>query len=193
MSPEQLDRAELEGREFHEAAALRLMDLDRDQLANLVLSRFCADELDALAARRRDAEERHEWAALGQVAERFWSKVETDPDTAAALERIASEWSSTKVSRHFGPRDDTIRHSSRYGAAALESELSHLAGAEPGGRNQALNLAAFRLGRLVGGGHLDAGEVISALADAGRSLGLSEWEIRSTVMSGFDAGHGRPR
>jgi hypothetical protein len=61
----------------------------------------------------------------------------------------------------------------------------------PGGRNHALNRAAFSLGKLVASGYLDEGLVWTHLRDAARKAGLSEPEIRRTIASGLRAGIGR--
>lgn len=81
----------------------------------------------------------------------------------------------------------------KYGQAALASELSKLAGASQGERNNALNQAAFSLGQLVAGGELNRGPVEAALTGTALSLGLSEAEARATIRSGFEAGSREPR
>lgn len=81
----------------------------------------------------------------------------------------------------------------KYGQAALASELSHLAGASEGTRNNALNEVAFSLGQLVSGGELDRGPVEAALIGTALSIGLSEAEARATIRSGLEAGSRDPR
>jgi hypothetical protein len=159
-----------------------------------VLARFTGEELLALAQRRLDAENRHDWEIAALTAEAFWTEVESDPDTGSAFDRIALEW-APRAHRPGATSHEPggVRNPSRYGAAALRAELDRLAGAEPGERNQKLNLAAYHLGRLVGAGHLDAAEAIDALYDAGQALELHGWEIKSTIRSGMDAGTRRPR
>jgi hypothetical protein len=85
-----------------------------------------------------------------------------------------------------------------YGRAALRSECARLAATPPGehgrkGRNHALYLAAFRLGRLAAAGHLDPGEITATLTDLARQLGLGEREIGPTIASGLRNGAAHPR
>jgi hypothetical protein len=85
-----------------------------------------------------------------------------------------------------------------YGRAALQSECARLAATPPGepgrkGRNHALYLAAFRLGRLAAAGHLDPTEITATLADVARQVGLGEREIAPTIASGLRNGAAHPR
>jgi hypothetical protein len=92
----------------------------------------------------------------------------------------------------------------RYTRAALDGEIGRiLAAPRPlirhgqriaaGGRNTALNLAAFRLGQLAAAGGLDAATVWPQLADAATAVGLPAEEVRRTIASGWRAGLRRPR
>jgi hypothetical protein len=89
-----------------------------------------------------------------------------------------------------GPRS---RHGlDRYLAAALEGEAREVASAPHGRRNGRLNLAAYRLGRLLGNSpavHV-VGEVLLVAAC---TAGLSEPEARTTIRSGLAAGLRIPR
>ena len=78
-------------------------------------------------------------------------------------------------------------------ATALHDELARVAGAAEGNRNHALNTAAFNLGQIVEGGHLDRVEVEGALRDAALAAGLDEVEVSATIRSGLDAGAKQPR
>jgi Bifunctional DNA primase/polymerase, N-terminal len=85
-----------------------------------------------------------------------------------------------------------------YGRAALRSECARLAATPPGergrwGRNRALYLAAFRLGRLAAAGHLDPAEITEALTEVARQVGLAEREIGPTISSGLRNGAVHPR
>jgi hypothetical protein len=84
-----------------------------------------------------------------------------------------------------------------YGRAALDREVASLAAAAPGGRNAALNRAAFRLFQLVAGGELDASDVERSLCNACVSNGLAKddgWTaVRKTIQSGARAGLQHPR
>ena len=80
-----------------------------------------------------------------------------------------------------------------YGAAARRNELDTLSRATEGGRNDALNRAAFALGQLVGGGELDRGDVANDLLAVALSIGLGENEAVNTIASGLTSGMNEPR
>ncbi|MBF0261982.1 MAG: AAA family ATPase [Magnetococcales bacterium] len=80
----------------------------------------------------------------------------------------------------------------RYAEAALDGIVSDLL-ASPGGRNEALNKAAFQCGTLVGAGLLDRAEAESRLTEGAREIGLLPDEIRSTIRSGIESGIKHPR
>lgn len=77
--------------------------------------------------------------------------------------------------------------------AALEQEVRQVRGAAEGGRNHTLNRAAFALGQLVAGGHLDENVVRSQLTAAAAAAGLGEHETTATIGSGLRAGGRFPR
>jgi hypothetical protein len=83
---------------------------------------------------------------------------------------------------------DRRRIGGRWVAAAYEAELAAVRDAPEGTRNDALNRAAFRLGRIVSGIDLDENAVHAALIDAGIAAGLSHAEAERTTSSGFTAG-----
>jgi hypothetical protein len=78
-----------------------------------------------------------------------------------------------------------------YGRAALRSELDRLNQTPEGYRNNALNRAAFSLGKLVAAGHLDKDTVISLLTTVAQGTGLPMREVERTLLSGMSAGVGR--
>jgi Bifunctional DNA primase/polymerase, N-terminal len=80
-----------------------------------------------------------------------------------------------------------------YVVAAVASEARKVAQAPRGQRNHRLNLAAFRLGQLVGAGLLEEATATAALVDAGMAAGPGERKIRSTVRRGLQAGRRHPR
>jgi len=94
---------------------------------------------------------------------------------------------------HVGPTPPRAANGNRYAQAALEGELNALRAATDGNRNETLNKAAFSLGTLVGGGHLNRQEVEQALQTAAESVGLEPEEVKATVRSGLDAGIRQPR
>jgi len=87
---------------------------------------------------------------------------------------------------------DTAR-ASAWARAALAAEVTRVRQAEEGTRNHTLNSAAFGLGQIVGGGHLDSADVAGYLRDAALEAGLGEAETRSTIDSGLSAGTACPR
>jgi hypothetical protein len=76
----------------------------------------------------------------------------------------------------------------RWTRAAVDGELHRLKSATVGTRNDTLNRIAFRLGQIVGTGHLDAATAERVLLDGALSIGLGEQEALSTVHSGLRAG-----
>ena len=80
-----------------------------------------------------------------------------------------------------------------YARAALEAECAKLAETAEGGRNQALNVAAFSAGTLIGAGWVCRDQCEAALHDAALACGLDEDETRATIASGIAAGLTKPR
>ncbi len=106
------------------------------------------------------------------------------PEPAPAPERTTAP---LKVTTAGGER------AKRYGAAAANGELTRVANAQPGNRNFTVNQAAYRLGRLVGGGVLDDKGLVDALTQAGVQAGLPEKEARKEATNGLTAGQKNPR
>lgn len=85
---------------------------------------------------------------------------------------------------------------SRYGEAALRAEADRVATAPGGGRNYALNLAAFNLGQLIARGVLPEQVVTATLAHAAEAANHrhpdqapnSPREIAAVIASGLRAG-----
>jgi hypothetical protein len=86
-----------------------------------------------------------------------------------------------------------VRDVSAWAEAALTGELERLRGVGEGCRNDTLNLVAFRIGQIVGGGGLDEAMAVQVLVEAGSGLGLGERETFATVRSGLRAGGEHPR
>lgn len=101
------------------------------------------------------------------------------------------------VAREASDRDPVIppfSDGTRYGEAAMSKELEELRDAREGGRNDALNKAAFSLGQLVGGGELLEAAVRDELWKAATDdLGLPPSEAAVTLDSGLLAGLQEPR
>ena len=81
----------------------------------------------------------------------------------------------------------------KWAQAALASEVDELKRAAVGGRNAALNKAAFALGSIVAGGYLTEHAVIDALTAAAQAIGLDADEISATLDSGLQSGAKSPR
>lgn len=80
-----------------------------------------------------------------------------------------------------------VANSSNYVTAAIRGETSRVLEAANGGRNHALNRAAFSLGRLVTEGRASHDEIESVLLSAAQTVGLSDSEARRTIASGLRA------
>ena len=80
-----------------------------------------------------------------------------------------------------------------YFAKVRESVVSEIGMAPKGRRNEALNLAAYALGRHA---HMDAANIDSSVIDlhtAAKAIGLQEHEIKATIGSGFKRGSENPK
>lgn len=80
----------------------------------------------------------------------------------------------------------------KYALTALEEECSKLASTTEGSRNNVLNGVAYRIGRLVSGGHIDHDEAHHALLTAARNAGLPDNESTATITSGLTSGMQHP-
>lgn len=82
----------------------------------------------------------------------------------------------------------------KYALKAMQEECEKLANTAEGNRNNVLNGTAYRVGRLVGGGHLDQDEARQALLDAARAAGMHDErdQLLMTLDRGFYAGIGEP-
>jgi hypothetical protein len=79
----------------------------------------------------------------------------------------------------------------RYALAALRHAEHRVAIAPQGQRNDTLNTETFRLTRFLAVGTLDATEVATAMAYAGRQAGLLPLEVKATLASALAAGSRR--
>jgi hypothetical protein len=81
--------------------------------------------------------------------------------------------------------------------AALAGEAKKVAAAEQGGRNDALNIAALKLGHYIAGAGLGQDTVVDALTGAARQNGLVDDDgiesVHATIRSGLRAGVKTPR
>ncbi|GHC61457.1 bifunctional DNA primase/polymerase [Limoniibacter endophyticus] len=80
-----------------------------------------------------------------------------------------------------------------YVDAAVNKELADLASTPMGGRNNALNDAAFALGTFVGAGALSESEARALLQDVARGWGRDWVRCAKTIENGLKAGMAQPR
>jgi len=93
---------------------------------------------------------------------------------------------------------DLVRDLDTYAATALKGESERVRTAAPGGRNRALNKAAYMLGRLIAVGALPENLVRAELQAAasvhfGAAPPLTPAEAHATITAGLAAGKRRPR
>jgi len=79
-------------------------------------------------------------------------------------------------------------HDPEFSRRALEHAAHAVATAAPGTRNDTLNRAAYRVGRLVGDGTLHPTSVEATLENAAATAGLPAAEAKATIASGLRAG-----
>ena len=83
--------------------------------------------------------------------------------------------------------------STSWAGKALEEECDKVANTGEGGRNEALNRAAFKCGQIVAGGHISAAVAAQALDSAAAACGLPERERQATITRSLKAGMNSPR
>lgn len=87
----------------------------------------------------------------------------------------------------------TLARLAGYGPAALAREAETVVATREGGRNHALNRAAYSLGQLIATGELTEEAVTVDLLAAAAKAGLEEHEAAHTIASGIRAGIRNPR
>ncbi len=91
---------------------------------------------------------------------------------------------------HFTEGDGST---SGWGATALHGECMTIMEAPEGTRNDTLNRSAFRVGQVIGAGHLDPEEATTSLYNAASSCGLDTYEIKSVLGRALPDGAANPR
>jgi bifunctional DNA primase/polymerase-like protein len=86
-----------------------------------------------------------------------------------------------------GRRSSFCIGTGQYAPTALRNAAHRVVTAKPGRRNNVLNAEAYRIGRFVEAGLLDAQEVADTLADSAFTAGLDPREIVATLHSAFRA------
>ncbi len=108
------------------------------------------------------------------------------PEVPAALRRLLAPTPSASQPPPGG--EQPIRRAGAYAAAALAGECAKVRTTAPGGRNHAVNRAAFKLARLVVVGALGEAEITTALLHAATAAGLGQVEAAHAIASGLAAG-----
>ncbi|WP_405143832.1 bifunctional DNA primase/polymerase [Sphaerisporangium sp. NBC_01403] len=90
------------------------------------------------------------------------------------------------------PRPTALDHArlSRYSHAALSGEVERVVNAPDGGRNRALNLAGWKLGKLIARGVLPRGVVEQALQQAAETANTHSRDPRPAHVLAAVIGHG---
>lgn len=83
--------------------------------------------------------------------------------------------------------------STSWARRALEEECRDVAGTAEGGRNHNLHRAAFKIGQIVGAGHLSESEAEGDLVVAGLACGLPQREVTTTASRSLRRGMLCPR
>ncbi|EIE99796.1 bifunctional DNA primase/polymerase [Saccharomonospora glauca] len=91
-----------------------------------------------------------------------------------------------------------VARPSAYAASALRGECDEVRSAPPGRHNEVLSRAAYRVGRLVGGGLLDAEHARAELTHAAHALvsaecGCTPAEVTRVIAAGLAKGRTQPR
>jgi hypothetical protein len=83
---------------------------------------------------------------------------------------------------------DTGEKARRYAVAALRRAADRVATTSRGSRNDTLNAETFGLTRFMAEGSLDASQIATMMAYAGRQAGLLPHEVKATLVSALAAG-----
>lgn len=110
---------------------------------------------------------------------------------ADAKKKLTAE--QTHQHTHTATDTTPAADTGRWAGRALQAEVEAVTTATEGTRNHTLNRAAFNLGQLVAGGHLNEHTVTAALTIAAHDTGLSPRETEATIRSGLKGGQQHPR
>lgn len=118
---------------------------------------------------------------------------EAAPAPEWLLDELRVEERDAAASAPSDPKYMVFEDGTTYGLAALEREVGRLATTGEGGRNNALNRAAFAMAQLVAGGELKEERAVNDLFAVAEQIGLEPREARLTLRSGWKAGEQAPR
>ena len=120
--------------------------------------------------------------------------IEPKPRPATKRAASTSTWTPTRTPGEAAPWAEKALRDECEAVARSPAGHTGLAGA---GRNSRLNVAAFNLGQIVGGGHLERARVEANLYAAAEACGLvtddGEVRVRGTMNSGIEKGMQTPR
>ena len=123
---------------------------------------------------------------------RWRRDVVTTADAPAWLVAMVATKRGAKSTGFRAPPPPPSFRGTTYGTASLRRSCEALASAPKGGRNTALNAAAYSLARLVAAGHLAADDVAAHLLAAATANGYGdeagEAAVLAVIASGMDAG-----
>jgi hypothetical protein len=115
------------------------------------------------------------------------------PDVLVESLRAATA-PSRRARKPTNPRTGRDRQTSTAeGRSALRDECQRLRTAVNGQRNDTLNMAAFRMGQLIGAGKLTRQVATDDLMATGIEIGLEPAEVAATIDSGIASGIASPR
>jgi Bifunctional DNA primase/polymerase, N-terminal/AAA domain len=123
-----------------------------------------------------------------------------DTPLARVPEWIIEKLTPTKVGTNSGATSTPATRltptggTTRLAAFVLDARVAELRATPKGSRNDELNQAAFRMGKLVGGGQIDEDTVIAALTDAASGLAADDGNasVARTIRSGITKGVTQP-
>jgi len=114
---------------------------------------------------------------------RRYQWVDTSVRLAVVPRWLRNRVDPPRIDRTYSP--PPVNPSSKYLETAVRDECTNLASTQEGGRNDALNRAAYALARFVADGTADAAYIVSELQRAARACGLRDSEINATLTSAF--------
>ena len=144
---------------------------------------------------RRDLRARRTCARVWEGVWRDDAPMLTYDEEAAHLLAVARERAAQlrrEREASYAADDRARDHARDRARKALNSCCSRVASSEKGGRNYALNRAAYALGGYVAIDLLDEADVVEALTAAGIAAGLNHRDARHPVVLGIAKGKGRP-
>lgn len=126
---------------------------------------------------RRPTARAPEWLPFRRGAQAELPIADPQPELAANDDRVI-DFSSAVEKHELAP----------YQQKVLECNLDTLSRATKGGRNEALNRAAFNIAQVFEGDKIFERQAFAQLTNTATAIGLNPREIPKTITSGFDSG-----